>query len=265
MGSQARQRIYPSCQNGFLMPPQFLITIPPGASSWGQSLLLSPEESHHVREVFRLKEGDILNVFDGRGNRYSARLGKTEGPRVSILLLEKLPEPEARSVICLGQSLLKGEKMEWVLQKSVELGVHSFQPFYSSRTIVKGTVSGNKDTRWKRIIESSSKQCGRSSLMEIAPAVSFHDLVIGSKAPLKIVFWEEETKNLRDFFGEIHLSPHPPLTLVLIGPEGGFSKEEIQEAKDHGFVSLSLGPRILRVDTAAVMALSLVQYELERK
>lgn len=162
-----------------------------------------------------------------------------------------------------AQSLLKGDKMESVLQKAVELGVTTFLPFVSSRTIVEWKKGSDKLRRWRKIVEEASKQCGRAAHMTVEEPRNFETLVKKSATDLKIIFWEESREPLKAFVsrGVMNCAPTAS-TMITVGPEGGFSKDEADFAVKHGFHALSLGPLVLRVETAAVTAISLIQYEL---
>ena len=237
--------------------PQFLI--PPGKRE-GDLIRLDSEESHHVRDVFRKKRGDKIRLFDGEGGRFFAEIKSLNKREVSILLLRKLASEMPKGTLKIAQALLRREKMELVIQKAVELGVSSLHPFTSSRTIVK-QEKGQKLGRWQKIADEAAKQCGRGSQMKVDLAVPFDDLLKNLNANMKLIFWEEGGEPIRNFFrrGEMGLAP---TIIALIGPEGGFSREEIESGKENGFVVLSLGKNILRAETAALAATTLIQYEL---
>jgi 16S rRNA (uracil1498-N3)-methyltransferase len=244
--------------------PQFLIS---GPTEPGQILLLSLEESHHLRDVLRLLAGDKIRLADPSGQRYLAEIRLISKKEVTVLIQEKLPKEVPNGVLKLGQALLKREKMEFVIQKAVELGVDFFHPFSSSRTVVS-FEKPQKLARWQKIADEALKQCGRGNKMIVEQPVPLHTMV-KMEADIKIIFWEEGGEPIREFFRSRGIPPaaerHAPTNtiLVLIGPEGGFSREEIETAQHAGFVLLSLGPRILRAETAAIVAMSLIQYELE--
>jgi 16S rRNA (uracil1498-N3)-methyltransferase len=239
--------------------PQFLI--PPGGKP-GDLISFAPKEARHLRDILRLQKGEKIRVTDGQGRRYLASLRSVSKKEVTVLLEEPLPEEAPRSVLEIGQALLKKDKMEWVIQKAVELGAETLIPFVSSRTVVKLKDKSPALSRWQRIADEAVKQSGRGSRMIVQNRVSFDDL-IHETADLKIIFWEEEGEPVREFFRR-GVWPYPPAQkiLALIGPEGGFSLEEIEQARHAGFAVLSLGQRILRAETAAIVAMSLIQYEL---
>jgi len=161
--------------------------------------------------------------------------------------------------VWVGQGILKGEKLDTVVQKCTELGVTRFSPFMSSRCQGKADPGQNrkKHERWQRIGLAACKQCLRPKLMQIDAPVSLADLLRESDATVRLLFWEEEK--------EVHLLDIPDLqkaqsVAVLLGPEGGFSCEEVDLARQLGWSTVSLGKRILRADTATLTAVSIVQF-----
>ncbi len=235
--------------------PQFLISHP---AQHGDLVRLSSDEAHHLRDVFRKQVGERVLLTDGRGTHYRGtieRLGKKE---VTLLIEEVLPAAEPRTTLIVGQALLKGDKMEWVIQKAVELGVDTLIPFFSSRTIAAWNKP-DKIRRWEKIIREATKQCGRSTLMSLDLPVPFEKILKSRGADLKLVFWEEAKEGCRSvlqgFSGKT--------VLALIGPEGGFSASEISLAQKENFLPLSLGSQTLRAETAAIVSMGLIQYELE--
>lgn len=159
--------------------------------------------------------------------------------------------------LILLQGLLKGENMEFVIQKAAELGAAEISPFTSSRTVAAWKKDPRKLERWRKIAEAASKQCGRTTHLKVNEPVPFAQ-VLKTPADDKIVFWEEGGPSAKEFLA----GRKPDRMAVLIGSEGGFSQEEVDAAFAQGFVVLSLGPLILRAETAAVVVMSLVQYEL---
>ncbi len=241
--------------------PQFLI---PPQKTVGDRVALAPEESHHVRDVYRRTIGQKLDLTDGQGNRFMGEIVSSSPQGVQVHLLEKKDPEISKGILNIGQALLKKDKMEWVVEKCVELGVDALLPFSSSRTIAH--LEGDKKMeRIQKIVQASTKQCGRSTQMKIQAPMPFKNLIAHTKADLKFIFWEEKGPSLRSFFENKNPSSaqHLPSVLALIGPEGGFAKEEVEEAEKAGFHTISLGHRILRAETAALVATSLIQYELE--
>ena len=173
-----------------------------------------------------------------------------------ILSSEKI-NTESRLIVHLGQSLIKGNGFDVILRKSVELGVHSISPIITERTVVK-IDSHKKIARWRKIIEESSKQCGRSSIPKISKSITRLETFCQKtkNSDLKLIFWEME-KNKG--FENVNAKVIPSSASVLIGPEGGFTLKEVSMARSYGFLSLGLGPRIFRAETAPLVILSLLQ------
>jgi 16S rRNA (uracil1498-N3)-methyltransferase len=222
------------------------------------SIVLTGTDASHICTVLRLQTGDKIQVLDGKGSLYVVRLADIKNKLVKgeIISSEKV-NTESSLTIHLGQSLIKGNKFDVVLRKSVELGVKTITPLMTERTVVKS--DGNKKiARWQKIAEESCKQCGRSSIPKVSENIIKLDVFFqqGSDADLKLMFWElESEKGLKD----INPEKTPSSVSILIGPEGGFTIEEVETARSHGFQTVSLGPRILRAETAPLVVLSLLQ------
>ena len=224
----------------------------------GDSVVLTGTDASHIRNVLRLKAGDNIQVLDGKGSLYLVKLTDVKAQLVKgeIISSEKV-NTESPLKIHLGQSLIKGNKFDDVLRKSVELGVETITPLMTERTVVKSD-SDKKIARWQKITEESCKQCGRSSIPNVSKSVIKLDVFCQqrSEADLKLMFWELESENgLKD----INPEKPPSSVSVLIGPEGGFTIEEVKTARSHGFQTVGLGPRILRAETAPLVVLSLLQ------
>jgi 16S rRNA (uracil1498-N3)-methyltransferase len=222
------------------------------------SIFLTGTDASHICTVLRLQAGDKIQVLDGKGSLYTVQLADVKAKLVKgqIISSEKV-NTESPLTIHLGQSLIKGNKFDVVLRKSVELGIETITPLITERTVVKS--DGNKKiVRWQKIAEESCKQCGRSSIPKVSESMIKLDVFCqqGSEADLKLMFWELESENgLKD----INPEKTPSSVSVLIGPEGGFTIEEVETARSHGFQTVSLGPRILRAETAPLVVLSLLQ------
>ena len=229
----------------------------------GDEIEISGTEARHIQRVLRLKKGDEIVLFDGKGMEYWGAIESQRLHRITVKIRKTgTPRRESPIDVILGQALLKGNKMEYVLQKNTEMGVSAFFPFISSRTIpILGRGQDERKwNRWKRIVVESAKQCGRiipprvegirdlGSILEL----SFHDFV-------KLILWEKEEISLKERMREIDTKSGK--VLLLVGPEGGFCEEEISAAKGKGFITVGLGPRILRSETAGVAMLSILQYE----
>jgi 16S rRNA (uracil1498-N3)-methyltransferase len=221
-------------------------------------------EAKHMTRVLRMGHGDQFILMDGKGARFRAII-ESAGRREVLVILEKpLPQPLPSPVeITLGQALLKSRAMDYVIEKTSELGVHRILPFFSERTVVRLNKERfeNKKQRWREIGHSAAKQSDRKAPVEIGPLSSFEELVgsCGAEDALKVILWEEEMAT--DLKGVLKRSPPVDRFLGIVGPEGGFSEEEVRAAEKAGFVSVSLGQRVLRAETAAVAIVAIVQYE----
>lgn len=219
-------------------------------------------ELAHLRKVLRLGLGDHLTVFDDTGWEHDAVIRSFASDRADIDILKSYQaERESPLQITLALGLTKGEKTDFVIEKATELGVQTIVPFISSYTVPKldDRKIGFRTERWQRIALSAAKQCGRTVLPRVLGLCKFHE-VVGqpSVETLKLLFWERESqRTLRQVYETEH---NARVILLVIGPEGGFSAEEADQARQTGFQPVRLGRRVLRSETAALAALSLVQF-----
>ena len=220
-------------------------------------------EVHHIKNVLRLKPGDKIRVFDGEGFEYDASIQRIFADRVEIKIRRKFPgRKESPVQIAVAQALLKEKKMDRLLRHLCELGVTRWIPFISERSVPKPgekRLSARAD-RWNQIVKESCKQCQRSKLPETIKTLTFEDLLdYGQSCDLKIVFYEYESAKLKSL-----MAPNPPSSpreiLLILGPEGGFSDQEIENARAAGYLVAGLGSRILRAETAAIAACTLTQF-----
>jgi 16S rRNA (uracil1498-N3)-methyltransferase len=225
----------------------------------GDVVELPAVTAHQVRNVLRMGPGDRLLLLDNLGWQVGAELVEVTRRRVTVRLLEREPvsgEPEMK--LTLYQSLLKKDNFEWVLQKGTELGVSRFVPLLTERTVVgEQTLQPNKLARWRRILTEAAEQCCRARIPQLAPAQTFAQALVDPDRPelALIPALVAETHMLEVVNGRSPLSN--PIALF-IGPEGGFSPAEIEQAQAHGLIPVSLGPRTLRAETAALAATILV-------
>jgi len=225
-------------------------------------------EAHHAVHVLRLNRGDTINVFDGRGHEAQARIEQIGRDSVALTILRhsKTAAPPCR--ITLAQAVPK-KNMDYVVQKATELGITAILPLISDRTVVRLDENSKKLERWREIALDACKQCGNNWLPEIQPpqpiagflkAVPEFDLkLIGSL--------QVDAKPLKEILTEVRIlqRSQSPSVLLLIGPEGDFTPAELSHAKSVGCHALSLGPLVLRADTAALYALSIVRHELQKR
>jgi 16S rRNA (uracil1498-N3)-methyltransferase len=208
----------------------------------GDVVALEGDELHHAR-VVRVREGEEVEVFDGRGGAWVA--AARELPSLELLRPVDI-DREPRAALHLAMAIINLEKFELVLQKATELGVRSILPLVTQRIEVRAERYRNKGERWQKIIFEAVKQSGRARVPAIAEPAPFDDVV--KRAGTKIVF-------------DADTAPSPATSLIdeatlFVGPEGGWSDEELQSAKDHGALFARLGPRRLRAETAAIVALA---------
>lgn len=222
---------------------------------------LEGDEARHIRKVLRLGLGDPLVLFDGTGWEGLAQIIRVDGKKIyfSIHGQHFLPKDSPLKIF-LALPLIRPQLLEWVLQKGTELGVSVFIPYYSTYSGTKAgrEEGGGKRDRWERIIAGAGKQCGRNRLPILENSVSFDRVLdCGVAGPRLIPYEEENAYTFRDFADK---TPKREEVLVCIGPEGGFSSEEIGQARKKDFLPLSLGPRILRSETAALAIVTLLQF-----
>ena len=235
--------------------------VDPGSISH-RAVRFDDDQAHQMRRVLRLRRGDAVLVLDGRGWQYEVMLDEVSHARVTGQVGERTEatgEPAVR--LSLFQSLLRREKFEWVLQKGTELGVARFMPVITRRSLVRDIedVTPEKLNRWRRIIKEAAEQSGRGLLPELAPPLPYAAAVNEARATgHAIIAWEGVTHmNIRDA-----LQAGATNIALFIGPEGGFDPDEITEAVDAGCVAVTLGRRILRTETAAIVGTTLILHEL---
>lgn len=226
-------------------------------------IFLPEQESHHLQHVLRLPAGNPLQLLDGVGNIHDAEI-MVLGKRVKLRILRSVHVPQDATPIRVCQSLLKGQKIELLVQKCTELGVTEFTPFYSERCQFKKKELSKvtkKYDRWRRIIEEACKQCGTPWAMRLNPLLSFEEMLRANVQEVqRILFWEEA--GIENSLHSLPLKKDTYGLQVVFGPEGGFSVEEATAAKEADFQVLSLGARILKAETANIAAVSIVQHLL---
>jgi len=249
--------------------PRFYI--PP--ANWNPDrLALEADEAHHCLDVLRMKSGERATVFDGQGHEAMVEIGATKKDRVELKTLQQAKTPALGSQVVLGQAVPKGKNMDLIIEKATELGAAEIVPLLSERTVVKVDADESKDKRakWQRVAIEACKQCGQNWLPEVAVPVTpkaffdarpkFDLMLIASLQP--------GAKHLKEIFREIAgegflaKTKRPKRTLVLVGPEGDFTPAEISLAIGAGCRPLTLGPIILRTETAAIYCLSVLSHEL---
>jgi 16S rRNA (uracil1498-N3)-methyltransferase len=227
-----------------------------------QELRLRGDEADHLVRVLRLGPGKQIVVFDGCGHEYTTvveRLG-TEGV-VCRILFDASPQSPSTVSITLGQGVPKAEKFDWVIQKTTELGVSAIVPLITDRVIphLAEPRMARKVGRWERLAREACKQSGRATVPHLWPPTSLEVFLASCQsAELKLVLWEgEETRLLGTILAT---SAAVVSAAVVVGPEGGLTPQEVARGEAYGFLAAGLGKRILRTETAAVVAVALLQY-----
>ncbi|MEN3274701.1 MAG: rRNA (uracil1498-N3)-methyltransferase [Massilia sp.] len=214
-----------------------------------------PEALAHHLHVVRMQPGEALTLFDGRGGQYRASLAEIGKKRARAQVEEhQAVEVELPYALTLAQGLPEGSKMDWIIEKAVELGVAAVQPLAAQRSVVRlsGERAEKRQAHWQGVIVSASEQCGRNCLAQLAQLTDFNRFIALPYARPRILFSPRATQSLADW---ARASGPQPLTMM-VGPEGGFSEQEEQAAVDAGALALSLGPRVLRTETAALAAMA---------
>lgn len=216
-----------------------------------------------MSRVLRMGRGDDFILLDGKGGRFLAEIQSVSREGINIRIKKPLdPVQPSPFEITLCQAVIKSASMDYLIQKTSELGVTRILPFFSSRSVVhlKGDRQQKKRDRWKEIANSALKQCNRDIPVEIGPLVSFEGQLesLEKTSGLKVILWEnEETQDLKRL-----LQHHDPERFTgMVGPEGGFTPDEISMAQRSGVIPVTMGPRILRAETAALTLVAIVQYE----
>jgi 16S rRNA (uracil1498-N3)-methyltransferase len=229
-------------------------------------VVLGAEETRHLRYVLRLKAGDEVYLFDGVGKEFQSRIQTIghDSTAVQILAQVEPASPESALDLTLAVALLKGDKFDLVIQKATELGVRRFIPVATSRADVRirnDEDAERKRTRWQRIALEATKQCGRALVMNVPPAMTLENLLGDAKIRgLRLVFAERAGTSFEKTFRET--SSESAGIIALVGPEGGWSDEEIEQARAAEWKIVTLGGRILRAETAAIVIATLLQHRL---
>ncbi len=224
----------------------------------GGRLSLPEHSAHHAREVLRLRAGDAIRVFDGRGAEFEATLDRVTRSEVHARVGPALhPRPESPLRITLALSPLKGDRMELVVQKATELGVVAIRPVITVRTdaAARPALRGTRQERWDKVASGAAEQCGRAVVPEVGSTIPLERLVAEPFHGQRVLLLETPGQpSLRALFAEA-----PRDLLLLVGPAGGFEPGEIDSLLGAGFRAAALGPRVLRSETAAVAALAVAQ------
>lgn len=222
-------------------------------------LTLTGENAHHAGRVLRLRPGEAVTLCDGAGMDYDCTVETVEKDEVVCLVQASHPaETEPKQRMTLFMALPKGDKMEFIVQKAVELGVSEIVPYLSENCVSRPEKTGKKVERWRKIAAEAAKQCGRGCLPCVAEVVPVGEAIArAAQSETALFFYENEKQT-----GLKQVLDHGVgrTVALMVGPEGGFAPAEAEQAKQAGLTSVSLGTRILRCETAPVAALAAVLY-----
>ena len=235
---------------------------------------LSTDKSHYLINVMRCRNGDTVSVIDGDGKAFQSKISSVRNGVVIIDILSEMildTEPLFNLILC--QGMIKGDKMDIVIQKATELGIKKIIPIITERGIVRET---RKLQRWQKIAEEAAEQCGRTVIPKVIEPVEITQLlkspgIIPEQSRFKgFIFWEEGGRSLSQGIDEIishHKKEVYPLQdipiFIIIGPEGGLTAQEVMLAEEKGFIRTTLGKRLLKSETASIIAVALIQFMLE--
>ncbi|MEP1447498.1 MAG: 16S rRNA (uracil(1498)-N(3))-methyltransferase [Paraglaciecola sp.] len=217
---------------------------------------LTEDATNHLANVLRTKTGQAVVLFNGDGNEYSAQLTEVTKRKVVAQIDSKISiSIESPLNIHLGQGISRGDRMEWVIQKSIELGVTEITPLITERCGVKLSKErwSKKHQQWQKLAIAACEQCGRNVLPKLHPPLVFADWIKLSTNQIRLTLHPRADKAFR------HISMPATGARLLIGPEGGLTEQEIYQTEQNGFHTIQLGPRVLRTETAAIAAISALQ------
>jgi 16S rRNA (uracil1498-N3)-methyltransferase len=248
------------------------VTIPrlylPRPLEKGAFYTATADQARYLKTVLRMKEGDPVLIFNGTGREYEAVIRRQTAEGVELEVTGSRVLPAAGIHVTLCQAIPKAEKMDGIIRHATELGAERIIPFFAERSIPRWQPEqlSRKRERWRKIAVEASRQCGRSDITEIGEIVTFERLLRDvPESGLRLIPWEEETaRGIREVLRDPARDGMMEFILV-IGPEGGFSVEEIEQARRAGFLSVSLGKRVLRVETASLAVLAILQYEMDSR
>lgn len=229
----------------------------PAALDEGARIALPDAAARHVARVLRLRPGDPIAVFDGAGAEHAARIERASARGVEIVVGEPLvPIAETVLAVDLAQGISRGERMDLVVQKAVELGVRSITPLVTARSVVRldARRAESRLAHWRAVAVGACEQCGRATVPEIRPILALDRwLAEADPSPLRLLLDPLATETPDT------LAPAAHGVTLLVGPEGGLERAEAEAARRAGFVGVKLGPRVLRTETAALVAITAAQ------
>jgi 16S rRNA (uracil1498-N3)-methyltransferase len=238
-------------------------------SQWqSDAPLLTGSEAHHCRNVLRLEPGDKVVVFDGRGRELTAEVTSSGASEIRLRKLHGAQTPALRCQITLAQAIPKGKNMDLIVQKAVEIGASEIAPIVSDRTVVRldEESAAAKQTKWQTVAVEAAKQCGQNWLPQVhAPQTMPQFLNERRRFDLQLIgSLQSDAVHLKEILADYEREhgDRPRSVLMLVGPEGDFTPAELSLARSHGCRPITLGPIVLRVETASIYCLSVLSYEL---
>jgi 16S rRNA (uracil1498-N3)-methyltransferase len=217
---------------------------------------LPAEAAHHAAKVLRLRQGDEIILFDGSGGEYAAKLHEIDRSQVIVNIDRFISiDRESKLKVCLAQGLATGEKMDTIIQKAVELGVHRIQPLSTKKSVVRLTEerASRRSIHWQQVAIAACEQCGRTEIPAVSEVEEIDEWLQQPIVGPKLILSPTATIAITD------IEPPSSDVTLLIGPEAGFTKEELQQASDANFTAVKIGPRILRTETAGMAVLATIQ------
>lgn len=225
-------------------------------------------EAHHAGHVLRLAKGDKVVLFNGRGRELTAQIVSRDGGQISLRKLHEAQTPPLRCRITLGQAIPKGKNMDLIVQKAVEIGAAEIAPILSDRTVVRldEESTASKQAKWQTVAIEAAKQCGQNWLPQVQPPRSLAQFFQEhGRFDLKLIgSLQSDAVHLKKILAEYSAEhgDRPASVLMLVGPEGDFTPAELSLARSQGCRPITLGPIVLRVETASIYCLSVLSYEL---
>ena len=219
-----------------------------------KKIILEKSSTHHLLKVLRKKEGDEIILFDGKGNSCLGVISSLNKSQLELEIIELFDKTIRSGIkISLGQSLIKSDPLNFIIQKATELGVASFYPLITDRSVIKLKMTKNRALKWSLIARGACEQCGENWLPIIESPMKLNKWAEGEKSKIKIVLYPHASNKISDLDYKDSVS-------LAIGPEGDFTEYEVDSLVEKGFIPVTIGRRILRAETAAISAISSVRF-----
>ncbi|HOW97983.1 MAG TPA: 16S rRNA (uracil(1498)-N(3))-methyltransferase [Kiritimatiellia bacterium] len=231
----------------------------PGAAWERGETELPADEGHHLARVLRVRAGDRVEIFNGRGGEGAAEVLEVVKDRVRLRVLSRAQKPEPRPAVTLALAVLRETPMNWAVQKAVELGAAAIAPVWTARGVVRPSGKENRCRRWEAIVLNAARQCRAAWLPSVEAPVELPAFLARPREGLFIVAALEP--GAVPLCRALAAAPAPERVTALVGPEGDFTPDELREARAAGAVAVTLGARTLRAETAALYLLSALQHQ----